>query len=155
MPKLSDAQVAEIRSLLSEGVSRSELAQRFGVSVQHVGRLARGDSRPFIGGLDAALVEAGDVALAVERYVDGLELDAEREVLAELARVLAAQLDACGRSGSASAASAMPAVARQLVDVVALLQAGEPLPDDPLTLIRRRREARLLAIAAGGEWRGD
>jgi hypothetical protein len=34
-----------------------------------------------------------------------------------------------------------------------LLRGGEPEPENPLIEIRRRRDARLLVMQAGGDWR--
>ena len=151
--KLSDAQVAEVRALNAGGVGRAEIAARFGVSVQHVGRLVHGRSRPTIANLDAGLIADGDVTRAVKRFVEGLELDANGQVLAEAAVALAAKLDQCRASSSGAAAQAAPGVARQLVELVVLLCAGEPKPDNPLTEIRRQLDAELSAMQAGASWK--
>jgi transcriptional regulator with XRE-family HTH domain len=151
--KLSDAQVAEVRALNAGGVGRAEIAARFGVSVQHVGRLVLGRSRPTTSNLAAGLIADRDVTRAVERFVEGLELDAEQRVLAEAALALAAKLDQCRASPSAAAAQAAPAVARQLIEVVAQLRERQPQPDNPLTQIRRRLDAQLSAMQAGADWK--
>src|SRR4051794_22379416 len=135
--KLSDAEIAEIRSLSAHGARRAEIAARFGISVQHVGRLLRGNARPTIANPDARLVKGGNVTKAVENFLKGLELDAGRRVLAETAIALATKLDQCRESAAAAAAQAAPSVARQLVEVIGSLRDGGPLPDDPLTRIRQ------------------
>lgn len=144
--KLTDAAVAEIRVLAGD-VPAGELATRFGVSRRHVGRILRGEQRVQLGGLDRD-VASRSVAAAVESLVDGLELDAAGEVFAAAAATIAAKMDAAQASDAAAAAAAVPALARQLVDVVAVLRGdvGEP---DALDRLRRRREARLLASANG------
>jgi len=147
--KLTDANVAEIRRLAGEGVPAGELARRFAVSRRHVGRLLRGEQRQQIGGLDRETAR-GSVAAAVERLVDGLELDAAGEVLAATASVIAAKLDALRASDSAAAAAAAPGLARQVVDLTALLK-GDAEEPDALDDLVRRREARLLAARV--EWR--
>lgn len=151
--KLTDAQVVEVRALNARGVGRAEIAARFGVSVQHVGRIVLGRSRPTTSDLPAGLIAEGDVTRAVERFVEGLELDGEQRVLAEATLALAAKLDQCRASPSAAAAQAAPAVTRQLVEVVALLREGQPQPDNPLTQIRRRLDAQLSAMQAGEDWK--
>jgi hypothetical protein len=111
----------------------------------------RGRSRPTTSDLAAGLI-ADDATRAVERFVEGLELDGERRVLAEAALALASKLDQCRASPSAAAAQAAPAVTRQLVEVVALLREGQPQPDNPLTQIRRRLDRQRLAMQAGADW---
>jgi len=45
--KLSDAQVQEIRVKASKGVARRELAIYYGVALETVSRIIRGDARVF------------------------------------------------------------------------------------------------------------
>lgn len=45
MAKLTDRQVADLRAEFAAGVKRSDIADKYGVSVTHVYRLARGDNR--------------------------------------------------------------------------------------------------------------
>lgn len=147
-PKVSDEDLARLRRLHDdEGWSVRDLADAFGISRQHAGRLLRGEQRPTIAGLDADAVR-DDVVRAVDEFLAGADLDAGGAVLAAAARALALKLDACASSQSAAAASATPRIAAALVDVLAELRAGEPHEPDDLDHLRQRRAARRLAVAA-------
>lgn len=149
MRKLSDAEVTRLRELAGEGRSARDLADLFGVSRQHVGRLLRGESRRQVAGLDAETA-SGSLVAAVERFLDGLtEFDASHPVLAETALVLAAKLDQARVSSAAASATSVPALAKQLVDTIATLR-GEFVVPDALDDLRRRRDARRLALLRGG-----
>ena len=140
--KLSDHEVASLRALAGEGLPAAELAERFGVSRRHVGRLLRGEQRQQIAGLDREVARES-VGAAVERFIAGLELEHAGQVLASAAFVLASKLDAA-RASDTAAAGAAPALARQLVEVVYALRPDGEAPD-AVDDLRRRREARLLA----------
>jgi len=146
--KLSDMEVADLRRLSEDGLTAGELASRFGVSRRHVGRILSGAARQQLAGLDRE-VARGSVAAAVDRLVDGLVLDDAGEVLAATATALAEKLDCARLADSAAAATAAPALARQLVDLTALLK-GDAAEPDALDDLRRRRSARLLSGRAGG-----
>ena len=68
--KLTDPQVASLRALAADGHSAAALAERFGVSRRHVGRLLRGEQRQQIAGLDREVARES-VGAAVERFVAG------------------------------------------------------------------------------------
>ena len=84
MAKLTDADVRELRTRAFEGVPSGELALAFGVSKRHVDRLLRGDQRQMVDG-----PAVRPVLEAVERLLDGLDLDSTDRVLAETARTVA------------------------------------------------------------------
>ena len=88
--RISDEDLSRLRLLGEEGWSLADLAARFAISPQHVGRLLRGVQRPSIASWDG---EAAGVADAVDAFLDEVELGVGDEVLAATARVLAA-LDA-------------------------------------------------------------
>lgn len=144
--KISDEELERLRRLSDDGWSRDDLAAAFGVTVQHVGRLVRGEQRPVIAGLDAEAVRAG-VEGAIEAFLADLELAPADGVLAATARALGAKLDACAASESASAAQAVPRLSAELVEVLDRLRAGIPTEPDFIDRLRQRREARLLAAA--------
>src|ERR1041385_4406114 len=91
--RLTDAQVAEIRRKAAEGVSRPDIAETFGVSERHVARIVRGDSRAQLLGLDLRTLRRSTVE-AVDRLLDGLELEPHDEIAAAAARGLAEKVDA-------------------------------------------------------------
>src|SRR5687767_10361660 len=57
--KISDEELGRLRHLHDIGWAPQDLAEAFGVTVQHVGRLVRGEQRPVIAGLDAEAVRSG------------------------------------------------------------------------------------------------
>ena len=147
--KLTDEDVARLRALAADGWSNQELADGFGVTPQHVGRLVRGERRAEIAGLDAEALHGGGVLVAVDGFLGDIELrEPGDRVLAATALMLASKLDACARSESATAAQAAPRLAAQLVDVLDRLRAGVPREPDAIDLLRQRRNARRLAMAA-------
>jgi hypothetical protein len=141
---LTDKDVAIVRALAADGVPRKEVAERFGVSAQHVGRIVRGAARA---PLAALVVEQGSVSAAVAAFLAGLERDARDEVLAQTALALAYKLDQLRESTSAASAGAVPGVARALVDTVEAMRA--PAPPDRIDELQRRHHARRLALIAG------
>ena len=144
--KISDEELVRLRHLSEDGWSNDDLAEVFGVTPQHVGRLVRGAQRPVIAGLDAEAVRTG-VAGAVEAFLRDVDLSAADYVLAATARALAAKLDACAVSESASAAQAVPRLSSELVALLDRLRLGVPVEPDRIDLIKQRRDARLLAAA--------
>jgi hypothetical protein len=147
MRKLSDADVAQIREMPGEGLSASQIADQFGVSRRHIGRILLGQARPQLGGLDRDLVTKGNVRSAVDRFLADLNLDPADVVRAETARTLATKLDQAGGDSTAASSTSAPHIARQLIDVIEDLRGGNREPDQ-LDLIRKRRDARRLAMAA-------
>ena len=143
--RISDEDLSRLRLLGEEGWSLADLAARFAISPQHVGRLLRGVQRPSIASWDG---EAAGVADAVDAFLDEVELGVGDEVLAATARVLAAKLDACAASDAAAAAQAMPRLAAELASVREALQDGAPREPDAVDLLRARRDARLANGAA-------
>lgn len=141
--KLTDAQVAQIHDLSAGGVSRREIAERFGVSQEHVGRLLRGTRRQRIGPLDAKTAARSTVA-ALDKFLIGLELGPAELVQAETARALAEKLDACRVSDSGVAAQATPGLAKQFLDVLEELRDSER-ELDAIDMLQIRRQARRLA----------
>jgi hypothetical protein len=129
--KLTDQDVARLRAMAAAGRDNAALAAEFGVTPRHVGRLVRGDQRQTIGRAD------GPVVAAVERLLDGLELDAADGVLAAAALVLAAKLDGVRTSDSAASASAAPALVRQLADTLRDLRGDD---EDLAASVRRMLE---------------
>jgi hypothetical protein len=123
------------------------LADEFGISRQHVGRLVRGEQRPVIARLDREALCDG-VSNAMDAFLSRVELDAGVAVLAVTAQALAAKLDECVQSDSATAAQAVPRIASQLVDVIDRLRGAVPQEMDSLDRLKQRREARLLAMSA-------
>jgi hypothetical protein len=141
--KLSDSDVAKIRDLAAQGRSPSEISDGFSVSRRHVSRIIRGETRQLLGGLDRDTATSSTVR-AVDRFLDGLELRPADAVHAEAARALAAKLDAARDSNAATAAQAAPALARELLEVIATLR-GRFREPDAVERLRQQREARLLA----------
>lgn len=140
--KLSDADVRRLRRLADDGWTATALADEFGVTAQHVGRLLRGEQR-------AALVAAdGEVGAAVAEFCSDVRLDAGGDVLAATARALAGKVDACAASDASAAAQAMPRLAAQLVVVLAELREGQRAPDE-LDDLRARRDDRLRGLLDG------
>ncbi len=148
MKKLTDADVGKIRALSLEGRAASKIAADFGVSRRHVARILKGTARPQLGGLDADLVGAGNVRMAVDSFLSGLDLSAADTVLAETARSLSWRLDGISRTDTVGAAAAAPQIAQRLIAVIAELRGDEHVPDAVDELVQRR-QARLLANAAG------
>lgn len=138
MRKLTDADVQAIRAGAEAGRPRRALADEFCISVQHVGRIVRGETRQRLDDVDQAL---GPTGAALELLLGELadELDAEQQVRAEAARALAKKLDALTLSTTATAATAAPAVARALDALVAQLAAARPAEDAVSRLQRRTR----------------
>jgi len=148
--KVSDQDLDRLRHLAGEGIPTSDLADAFGVTVQHVGRLLRGEQRALIAGLDLDAVR-GDVVEAVDRFLADADLSAADGVRAATARALALKLDACVSSSSAAAAAATPRLAAELCGVLAALDAG-PRELDELNDLRARRAGRLLAMTASTDF---
>jgi len=73
--KLTDADVAAIRDEAADGRSQREIAEQFGVSRRHVGRIVNDQARRQLGGLDEDMVRAGNVRAALDRFLDGLDLN--------------------------------------------------------------------------------
>src|SRR4051812_1600857 len=95
--KLTDRDLARLRALRAEGWSLRELATKFDISRQHAGRLVRGEQRPMIANLPTDAIRVSTSA-AVEAFLADAELNAGDEVLAAMARALAAKLDAATAS---------------------------------------------------------
>ena len=68
---------------------------------------------------------AVSVSAALEAFLDGRELDGREQVLSEIARALARQLDSAGEAGTARGMSACPPLARRLGEVVDALVARQ------------------------------
>lgn len=149
--KIGDGDLARLRRLADEGVSPGDLADAFGVTVQHVRRLLRGEQRGAIAGLDPDVVRA-DVVLAVNQFLEDADLSAADGVRAATARALALKLDACVSSTSASAAAATPRLSAELVAVLGVLQDGAPRELDELDALVARRDTRLLAMEASADF---
>jgi transcriptional regulator with XRE-family HTH domain len=147
--KITDGELARLRDLHENGWAPSDLAEAFGISARHVGRLLSGEQRPVIAGLD---VDTG-AASAVDAFLNDVELDAGDEVVAATARALAAKLDACGASDSAAAAQAVPRLAGELVEVLDRLREQVPREPDLIDRLRAKRAARLLANQASNNGR--
>jgi hypothetical protein len=113
--KLDDEDLARLRHLYEEGWTLGGLAEAFGISRQHAGRLVRGEQRPSIGPANGQEAPGGVVA-AVEDYLSGVHLDRGGEVLAQTVTALARRLDACAASDAAAAAQSAPRIAPQMVD---------------------------------------
>ena len=145
--KLNDRDVERLRELWAEGWSAIDLAAEFDISRQHVGRLVRQEQQPAVAGLDPEATRSG-VATAVAMFLADAELGPEDEVLAATARTLAASLDACSASETASAAAAIPRLSSELVEVLDRLRTPVRRPDRLDELVQRRA-ARRLAAAAG------
>ena len=144
--RISDEDLDRLRHLADEGWSPNALADAFGVTVQHVRRLLRGEQRASIAGLDP------DVVRAVDEFLEDADLSAADAVLAATARALAGKLDACASSSSAAAAAATPRLAAELVAVLAVLQDGAPRELDELDHLQARRASRLLALSASADF---
>jgi hypothetical protein len=86
------------------------------------------------------------VGAAVDAFLDGMQLDRGGQVLAATCRSLAAKLDGCTASESATAAQSPPRLASQLVEVITRLQATAPREPDAIDLIQQRRAARLASF---------
>ena len=112
--RLSDADIASLRAeFAGGGVSRQELADRHGISRAYVGRLVAGDRRVTVDPV------AGEVTLAVESFLDGLELDPVGRVRAASARALALKVDSAAANTTGTAALALPRLVATLDQIVA------------------------------------
>jgi transcriptional regulator with XRE-family HTH domain len=145
--KVSDEELVRLRRLSADGWTPADLAEAFGVTPQHVGRLLRGDQRPALADPDPDR-ELGDVSAACAAFLETAELDSVGDVLAATARALAAKLDACGASDAATAAQAAPRIAAQLVGVLGELRSRTPREPDEIDRIKARRAVRLARVAA-------
>jgi len=148
--KISDEDLDRLRHLAGEGWSQSDLADAFGVTTQHAGRLVREEQRPLIAGLDLDAA-CGDVVAAVDRFLADADLSAADAVRAAAAHAIARKLDACVSSSSAAAAAATPRLASELVAVLGALDDPARVPDE-LDALLARRAARLLAAAASADF---
>jgi hypothetical protein len=151
--KLSEEELVRLRRLSADGWTPADLAEAFGVTPQHVGRLLRGERRPALADADPD-PGLGDVSAACAAFLEAAELDSVGEVLAATARALVAKLDACGASDAATAAQAAPRIAAQVVDVPGELRSRAPREPDEIDRIKARREARLAALAVRVNGRG-
>jgi transcriptional regulator with XRE-family HTH domain len=143
--KLTDAQIARMHDRQAEGATASAIAREFGVSPQYASRVLRGEARTqILGALDKHVAIESGVVEALERFLLGIELDADDAVRASSARVLAAKLDDCRASATAAAATAAPNLARSLLEVMAELRGRHEKPD-ALDEVVARRQARQLA----------
>ena len=147
--RVSDEELQQLRHLWSEGVSAPDLAAQFGITSRHVRRLVNGNQRADIAGPDLETTADDGVGLAVERFLDGVDLDGASRVLAAAARALASKLDGCSSSDAATAAQAAPRIAAQLVDVLERLRERAPREPDRLDELRAKRAARLAAARNG------
>jgi len=148
MRKLSDAEVATIRSQAAESRSTSEIAAEFGISAQYASAIIRRRARQQLGGLDEDTVRGADVSTAVERFLADLPLTAAEQVLAAAARQLARKLDQAAESETIGSAAAAPSIARELGEVVERLRGDEHIPD-VIDQLKAQRDARRLAMFAG------
>jgi ParB-like chromosome segregation protein Spo0J len=87
--KIGDEELARLRRLANDGWSHDDLAEAFGVSRLHVGRLVRGEQRPVIAAPDPETAQ-GDVSSAVAAFLEDVELNRGDDVLAATARALKA-----------------------------------------------------------------
>jgi hypothetical protein len=145
--RVSDEDLAEIRQLAAAGVTRVQMAARFGITPQHVGRLVRGEQRGDVAAGDDA-PELGPVCEAVERYLAGLTLDSRANVLAAAVRAVAAKLDAAAASSAASAAAAVPRLYEALEQALGELRMAAPREPDAIDRIAARHAARRAGLAA-------
>jgi ABC-type nitrate/sulfonate/bicarbonate transport system substrate-binding protein len=145
--KLTDSDVADLRSRWEDGWNAIDLAAAFGISRQHVGRIVKQQQRATIAGLDAERVHAS-VEGAVEEFLGGLELRDGDEVLAATARMLARKLDACSASDAIAAAHAAPRLAAELAATLERIRTPVDYVPDALDELIARRDARRLADAA-------
>jgi len=143
--KISDEDLRLLRLLAEAGEPHADLADRFGISVQHVGRLLRGEQRPTIASWHDDGEAAGvGVADSVTAFLDeGVELSDADAVLAATLRVLAAKLDDCAASDAAAAAHAAPRLAAQLVAALDALRDEVVREPDAVDVLRARRDDRL------------
>src|SRR3954454_17907104 len=152
-PKLTDADVEEMRALAAVGWSAVSLAERFGVTARHARRVLSGQHRAPIGSGDS---KAGDrVAEAMQEFLGEMELNSSSRVLAAVATSLARKFDDATASSSASAAVAAPRLAGELVDVMERLRAGVPREPDAVDAIVQRYHARRLTQAAANRRNGN
>jgi hypothetical protein len=88
------------------------------------------------------------VSEAMDTYLAGRGFDGRDVVLAEVARVLASQLEAACESGTARGLSAVPPIASRLVEVLAALEGetgdrnSKPSREDLARLLAPLRETR-------------
>jgi len=141
--KISDEDLRLLRLLAEAGEPPGDLADRFAISVQHVGRLLRGERRPPIASWhdDDKAVGVADAVAAF--LAEGTDLSGADEVLAATARVLARKLDGCAASDAAASAQAMPRLAAELASVLDALRDGVPREPDAVDVLRARRDHRL------------
>jgi hypothetical protein len=119
--KLTDADVKKLRELAEHGRTPGELAEFFGISRRHAARLASGESRPELS-LTKPEDGTGPVTRSLEDFLGSLAaLDPEQQIHAATARQLARAIDAAARIDSAAALAALPRLALQLAESVALL----------------------------------
>jgi len=140
--KLSESEVARLRRLAEDGWAAGDLAQAFGITTQHVGRIGRGEQRATLPAGDSGTVD-GDVLRAVDDFLAdqrGRDGDA---VLAATARALAGKLDQCAASDAAASAQAAPRIAAQLVATLTEMRDNGPREPDALDALVQRRATRL------------
>lgn len=153
-PKITEREVARLRRLAEDGWAAGALATAFGVTVQHVGRIVRGEQRATLPAGDGGTVD-GDVLAAVDVFLAdhrGREGDA---VLAATARALAAKLDQCAASDAAASAQAAPRIAAQLVATLAEMRNHELREPDFIDALVQRRALRRLGLNGSAGGSGD
>ena len=150
-PKVSDEAVARLRRLSAGGWANRDLAEAFGISPQHVGRLLRGDQRSTLPSADDDALD-DSVHGAVMVFLDSSECSPSDGVLAATAQTLAAKIDSCGAATAATAAQALPRLAAQLVHVIGVLREGGSHEPDELDALVARRDTRLLASEASADF---
>lgn len=137
--KLDVDDVEALRDGYRSGMTVDALAVAFGVSERHVRRLVEGIEPP----RPVFRVDPDQtVAAALAQFLATVDGDGRDGTLAAVALALASRLD---RAGTRDA----PALARSLVDVLAELDDAATEPD-AIDLLRRRHDARRLALVASG-----
>jgi hypothetical protein len=143
-PKLSERECARLRRLAADGWAAGDLAEAFGVSTQHVGRIVRGEQRATLAADGDDDQAVGDVLAAVNVFLHERLGDGD-EVVAATARALAGKLDQACASTAAASASASPRIAAQLIATLAELRDVRREPDG-LDMLRQRRALRLEGV---------
>ena len=144
--KISEREVARLRRLAGDGWASGDLAQAFGITPQHVGRIVRGEQRATLPVDDSGTVE-GEVLAAVDGFLGDHPGGGGDAVLAATVRALAGKLDQCGASDAVASAQAAPRIAAQLVATLTELRERGPREPDALDRLRERRALRRSSLA--------
>ena len=100
-------------------MSHQQLADKFNISRPYVSRLVSGDRRVTVEPV------AGEVTVAVNAFLESLELDPVGRVRAASARALALKADSVAANQTGTSALALPRLIAELDAIVAGL-AGDP-----------------------------